>query len=100
MKYTALASLALVSAMLAGCVETTTVGAGGSSDVPLSDVDACESAVAQAAGTSQVRTLATEFSQANNMVTVGVGPNAAPWSCLVSGGRVAAVTSMSNEGSL
>lgn len=100
MKHTPLTGAAFLCALLAGCVETTSTGAGGSSDVPLSDVDACEAAVARAAGTSQVRTLSTEFSQANNSVIVGVGPSAAPWRCLVSGGRVAEVTSMTNEGSL
>jgi hypothetical protein len=40
------------------------------------------------------------FSEANNSVIVGVGPDAAPWQCLISGGVVAGVMSMTNEGSL
>jgi hypothetical protein len=86
-------------ATLAGSVEEP-VMVGGSSDVPLSDVDACEAAVARETGTSQVRTLSTEFSEANNAVIVGVGPNAAPWRCLISRGVVQEVMSMTSEGSL
>jgi len=92
-------ALVLALAVLAGCVDDTAM-VGGTSDVPLSDVDACESAVARQTGNSQVRTLSTEFSEANNVVMVGVGPNAAPWRCLISRGVVQEVMSMTNEGSL
>lgn len=85
-------------ALLAGCVEEPSMIAG--SDVPLSDVDACETAVMRETGNAQVRTLRTEFSEANNAVIVGVGPNAAPWQCLISGGVVAGVMSMTDEGAL
>lgn len=88
----------LAVALLSGCVEDTYVETG--SDVPLSDVDACEAAVMQETGNPQVRTLRTQFSEANNSVIVGVGPNAAPWQCLISDGVVAGVMSMTDEGSL
>lgn len=99
MKITATLAMGLAAALLAGCVEDTVV-VGASANVPLGDVDACEAAVANQTGNRQVRTLSTEFSEANNTVTVGVGPNAAPWRCLVKGGRVAEVMSMTNEGAL
>jgi hypothetical protein len=41
-----------------------------------------------------------ETSEANNLVVVGVGPNKAPWRCLVSRGVVAEVMSMTDEGAL
>lgn len=88
----------LSAALLAGCVDDTSMAGG--SDVPLSDVDVCEAAVMRETGNSQVRTLRTEFSEANNAVIVGVGPSAAPWQCLVNDGVVAGIMSMTNEGSL
>jgi hypothetical protein len=98
MKTRYLITSCLAAALLAGCVEESSMAAG--SDVPLSDVDACEAAVMRETGNAQVRTLRTEFSEANNAVIVGVGPNAAPWQCLISGGVVAGVMSMTDEGSL
>lgn len=88
----------LAVALLAGCIEETSIAGG--SDVPLSDVDACEAAVMRETGNPQVRTLSTMFSEANNAVIVGVGPDAAPWQCLISGGVVAGVMSMTDEGAL
>lgn len=88
----------VAAALLSGCVDDTSMMAG--SDIPLSDVDACEAAVMSQTANTQVRTLSTQSSEANNTVIVGVGPNAAPWQCLVKGGVVAGVMSMTNEGSL
>lgn len=88
----------LALALLAGCIEETPMVS--SSDVPLSDVDACEAAVMRETGNPQVRTLSTMFSEANNAVIVGVGPDAAPWQCLISGGVVAGIMSMTDEGAL
>lgn len=90
--------LCLVAVLLTGCVEEAAMTGG--SDVPLSDVDACEAAVMRETGNPQVRTIRTMFSEANNAVIVGVGPEAAPWQCLISGGVVAGVMSMTDEGSL
>lgn len=63
------------------------------------DETACLSAVAQQTGNSVIVT-SSEFSQANTQVMVGVGPQRAPWRCLVSNGVVAEVTSMADEGAL
>ncbi len=98
MKTRIAATLTLASALLAGCVEDTSMADG--SDVPLSDVDICEAAVMSETGNTQIRTLRTEFSEANNAVIVGVGPNAAPWQCLIKNGVVAGVMSLTDEGSL
>lgn len=99
MKMSLALAMTMTSVLLAGCVEG--VGtASSSSDVPISDVDACEAAVARDTGNSQVRTLRTEYSEANNAVIVGVGPNAAPWQCLVKDGKVGGIMSLTNEGTL
>jgi hypothetical protein len=98
MKIRHLMTFGVASVLLAGCIDDTSLPGG--SDVPLSDVETCEAAVMQETGNAQVRTLRTEFSEANNAVIVGVGPNAAPWQCLISGGVVAGVMSLTDEGSL
>lgn len=102
MKWTHYLALAFAAAALSGCVETTSTTTAPMADanVPLSDVDACEAAVKRETGNSQVRTLSTESSEANNAVVVGVGPGAAPWRCLVKNGTVADVMSMTDEGKL
>lgn len=64
------------------------------------DEGACERAVTQASNNPDVVTLSSEFSQANTLVIVGVGPQRAQWRCLVSRGRVAEVMSMTDEGAL
>jgi hypothetical protein len=63
------------------------------------DEQACLQAIdAQTDGAVQV--LSSEFSQANTLVMVGVGPNKAPWKCLVSGGVVAETMFAGSEGAL
>lgn len=84
---------------LAGCVETTT---SPSNDAPLrtgsaTDENACLSAVA-AQTSNTVSILSSDFSEANTIVMVGVGPERAPWKCLVSNGRVAEVSFAGSEG--
>lgn len=93
----ALAALAGLSA----CVESDTSGSstGALRTAPASDESACLGAVAAQTGNS-VTVLSSETSEANNMVMVGVGPDRAPWKCLISGGKVAEVMSMTNEGTL
>jgi len=60
---------------------------------------ACLKAVADQTGESDLAVLSSEFSEANSLVVVGVGPQRAPWRCLVSNdGVVAEVTSMADEG--
>lgn len=99
MKASLTIAMTMTAALLAGCVEETGTSSS-SSDVPISDVDVCEAAVARETGNSQVRTLRTEFSEANNAVIVGVGPSEAPWQCLVKNGGVGGVMSLTNEGTL
>lgn len=63
------------------------------------DETACLDAVARQTGNS-VTVLSSEFSQANSLMMVGVGPTRAPWKCLSSNGAVAEITSLTNEGAL
>ena len=63
------------------------------------DEAACLDAVARETGNS-VTVLSSEFSEANSLVMVGVGPNRAPWKCLSSKGIVAEITSLTDEGTL
>lgn len=94
-------------AALAGCVEDTGSSSpsnpmfpsvGFSPDVSQTAVNACRNAVdAQTDGAVEV--VGTEFSQANNAVYLVVGPQRAPWRCLVSNdGRVAEVMFVGSEG--
>ena len=71
----------------------------GAGSVSAEDTGACLAAVAATTNNS-VTVLSSEFSEANTMIMIGVGPDRAPWRCLVSRGRVAEVMSMTNEGSL
>lgn len=63
------------------------------------DENACLAAVAKVTQNS-VGIISSDFSEANTTVMVGVGSQKAPWRCLVSGGRVADVMSMTDEGAL
>ncbi len=103
MRPNALSMPLLVGLMLAGCSQTTGDYPGGA-DAPLrtgsaTDEQACLTAVGREARNS-VTILSSEFSQANTLVMVGVGPQKAPWRCLVSGGVVAEVSFAGSEGSL
>lgn len=95
---------------LSACSETTGEGGGASMQPPGSmqsssamrtgsaqDEQACMSAVAAQANNS-VTVLSSDFSEANTLVMVGVGPQRAPWRCLVSRGRVAEVSFAGTEG--
>lgn len=69
--------------------------------VPQVARSACLAAVTNTTKNGDVQITEMIFSQANSQVTVGVGPNRAPWRCLVSNsGVVANVMSLTNEGSL
>lgn len=62
---------------------------------------ACLTAVSRQTREPQVSVLSSEFSQANSLVMVGVGPKRAPWRCLVSNdGKVAEVSFAGSEGAL
>ncbi len=70
------------------------------SAMPSKDEQACLQAVSIETNNGDVVTLSVETSEANTLVMVGVGPNRAPWKCLASGGVVAEVMSMTDEGAL
>lgn len=73
--------------------------AAGSS-VPAADKRACLRALKTTTRNARLVVLGTETSEANNSVTIGVGPQRAPWRCLVKRGKVADVTSLTDEGKL
>lgn len=93
----------LCMTLLAGCSETSGPVVSPA-DAPLrtgsaTDEKACLDAVAAESGNT-VAILSSDFSQANTIVMVGVGPERAPWRCLVSGGVVAEVAFTGDEGKL
>jgi ABC-type Fe3+-hydroxamate transport system substrate-binding protein len=63
------------------------------------DEKACLDAVAKQANNT-VTIISSEFSEANTLVMVGVGPENAPWKCLVSKGVVAEASFAGDEGKL
>ena len=68
-----------------------------SSDGTLSkDEQVCLAATSRETNNGDVVLLRTETSEANNAVIVGVGPQRAPWQCLVKNGKVAEVRSLGN----
>jgi hypothetical protein len=71
-----------------------------SKGMPSKDEQACLQAVSIKTNNGDVTVLSTKTSEANNVVIVGVGPNKAPWRCLVSKGVVAEVSSQTDEGRL
>ncbi len=93
---------------LTGCSETTTDSPSASQPVqqaPLRtgdarDEQACELAVTQQTNNPDVITVSSEFSEANTLVILNVGPQGAKWRCLVSNGAVAEVMSLNDEGAL
>jgi hypothetical protein len=72
----------------------------GAAAMPSSDEQACLLAVTRETDNGDVMLGGTETSEANNAVTVTVGPQRAPWRCLVKDGVVAEVMSMVDEGAL
>jgi hypothetical protein len=87
-------------AALAGCVEDGgTAGMAPLRMAPASDESACLTAVGNVTNNT-VTVLESVTSEANNMVTIGVGPERARWQCLVNGGVVVQTMSMTDEGSL
>jgi hypothetical protein len=69
-------------------------------DVPKRDKDACLRAVKRKTHNPKAVVLEAVSSQANNTVKIGVGPDKAPWKCLVNRGRVGQVMSLTNEGAM
>jgi hypothetical protein len=82
------------------CKVTSYEAAGGPAKpaIPAADEKACLEAVSKETKNATVATLRTNTSEANNTVIVGVGADKAKWKCLVKEGKVAGVTSMTNEG--
>lgn len=68
------------------------------SDVLSKDKKACLRAVRKQTNNPKVVVVSVEISEANNSVTLGVGPQRAPWRCLVKHGTVAEVTSLTDDG--
>lgn len=73
---------------------------GSIGGVPKSDQKACRKAVKRKTNNKDVTVLDASSSEANNMVTLGVGPDKAKWRCLVKNGIVAEVMSLTDEGGL
>ena len=75
--------------------------AASSSTVSQAAIDACLAAVTAQTSGGDLDVLSTEFSEANSVVMIGVGPERAPWKCLVSNdGQVAEMSFAGDEGKL
>lgn len=105
------AAIFAIGLAASGCSETTSGGMAATPEPAAApqaamrtgspvDEGACLSAVAQQTQNGDVTVISSEFSQANTLVIVGVGPQRAQWRCLVSGGIVAETMSLTNEGTL
>jgi hypothetical protein len=68
--------------------------------VPGKDKQACIRAVKKQTKNPKAVVIGAVGSEANNQVTIGVGPQRAPWKCLVKRGKVAEVMSQTDEGGL
>jgi hypothetical protein len=86
--------------IITGAADKSSSSAAKSGGTPSKDEQACLQAVSIKTNNGDVVVLSTETSEANNLVVVGVGPQRAPWRCLVSKGVVAEVMSMTDEGAL
>jgi hypothetical protein len=73
---------------------------GSIGGVPSIDQQACLAAVSRQTNNGDVEVMAATSSEANNSVTIGVGPERAKWQCLVKKGKVASVMSLTDEGAL
>jgi len=92
-----LASSVLLGTLLTACVEDT----GSATSSPNRANQDCLAAVAQPTGNGEVRIISSEAREANILVIVGVGPDAAPWQCITYGdGTTEGIMSLTNEGSL
>jgi hypothetical protein len=95
--------------LLAGCVSEDAPGTADASataaaaGTPSLAEQGCLREVTATTGNGDVTVLGSEFSQAGTNVTVGVGPDRAPWSCIgYEDGTVApdSIVSLTNEGFL
>lgn len=75
--------------------------AASSSSVSQAAINACLDVVKAQTNETDVDVLSTEFSEANSLVMIGVGPQRAPWKCLVSNdGQGAEASFAGDEGKL
>ncbi|PRY22239.1 hypothetical protein CLV78_107163 [Aliiruegeria haliotis] len=95
-------ALVAVGATLAGCDETMDTGATSTPPATLSVADqACQESVRAQTNNPDVVVLESLFSEAGTLVTLGVGPDRARWSCTsTNDGIVQNVQSQVNEGTL
>ena len=94
-------AIALVALELAAYDDATVKDdntASQDSSVSGTAISACLNAVASETGEDNVSLLSSEFSDANSLVIVGVGPQAAPWRCVVSNDGVVDGVSFDGEG--
>lgn len=98
MKFNAFTIVIGGAIFLGGCVDD---NGSTSSSAPTLAQQACLRDVTQVTNNGDVVLLSSEFSQAGTQVIVGVGPNRARWSCIAyEDGTTAAITSLTNEGTL
>ena len=96
-----LAGLAICAAGLAACTMDTASDGGSAAAAPSVHEQACLAGVSNQTNNGEVTVLSNEFSEANSLVMIGVGPDRAPWRCLVSNdGVVAEISSATDEGAL
>ncbi len=68
--------------------------------VPSRDRQACIKAVKKTTHNPKVVVIGAVSAEAANTVTLGVGPDRAPWRCIVKRGKVSDVMSQTNEGAM
>lgn len=94
-------AIALVTLGLAACDDVTVKEdntASLDSSVSGAAISACLNAVSSETREENVSLLSSEFSEANSLVMVGVGPQRAPWRCLVSNDGIVDEVSFDGEG--
>lgn len=88
----------LVLGLLAACVEPES---GAVQATPSLAVQGCLRDVSNITNNGQVEVIDTLESEAGTQVTVGVGPDMAPWQCIgYSDGTTAGIMSLVDEGAL
>ncbi len=94
-------AVAAAAVGLSACDQSSTAEVAKSATTPSVQEQACLAAVSKQTSNGDVAVISSEFSEANTQVMIGVGPQRAPWKCLVSNdGVVAEVTSTVDEGAL
>lgn len=104
-KMVSIALVAVSALTLSGCSETTSQAKTDPSAATgaelrtgnAADEQACLDKVAEQTGNT-VELVSSDASEANTEVMVAVGPDKAKWSCLSSGGQVAQIMSLTDEG--